>query len=301
MKDTINTIFFGSSIHSLKIINALLNTQNVSLVGLVTQPDKPTGRKQVLTPTPVSEFAALHNINIYKPESKENTPCELTDPNLLLEFIKKLNPDLIVVAYYGQKIPSPVINYPKYGALNIHPSLLPEYPGSSPAVYAILDGKQNSGVTILKMNEEFDAGEIIAQQTEKILDTDSPNDLYERLFTKGADLLVKTLPDYLEGEIKLRPQGVRTTAYAKRLSKEDGKIDWSKDPQYLERFIRAMLPWPTAWTNIEINGEQKRLKILNSHLENNNLLLDLVQLEGKKPVSFKQLKEGYQEVKISQG
>lgn len=279
--------FFGSSIHSLKIINAL---KKYNLVGLVSQPDRPVGRDQEIIPTPVSDYAKSHNLPLYLWEDKS--------PQNLLNFVKKLNPDIIIVAYFGQKIPQEIINFPKYGSLNIHPSLLPNYPGSSPAVWQILEGEKQTGVTILKMNENFDAGEIIAQETEEIKDTDTPEDLYERLFQKSAKLLIKILPDYLSGKIIPRPQSPRSSLYARRLTRQDGKIDWSKPPVYLERFIRAMTPWPGTWTEIKINGQAKKLKILKSHLEKNKLVIDDVQLEGKNPVSFKQFQEAYPDQRL---
>ncbi|MFH0864300.1 MAG: methionyl-tRNA formyltransferase [Candidatus Gottesmanbacteria bacterium] len=302
-------VFFGSSIHSLKIIGSLNNMPDVFLVGLVSQPDRPEGRKQEMITTPVSQYAKNNNLPVFKPDSLPDKPWELKNPEELFKFIKKLKPDIIVVAYFGQKIPTEIINFPKYGILNIHPSLLPEYPGSSPVAYAIMDGKQETGVTIIKMNEKFDAGEIVAQEKEEIRNTDIPETLYERLFTKGANLLTKILPDYMQGKIRPKSQGRKTTAYARRLTKEDGKIDWKWEPARIERFIRAMDPWPGAWTEIELriknkqsfssNSElRKRLKILKAHLENDKLILDQVQLEGKKPVNWEEFKRGYPEAKL---
>jgi len=283
-----NILFFGSSIHSLKIIKAL---KNYSLVGIVSPS------------SPVSEYALKNNIPLFEPESLPEKPWELKNQGSLLDFVKKIEPDLIIVCYYGQKIPVEVINFPNFGSLNIHPSLLPNYPGSSPAVWAILKGEKESGVTILKMNEEFDKGKIIAQEKEKITDEDTPETLYERLFTIGANLLIKILPGYLSGKIIPQNQSPRTSCYASRLSRNSGKIDWSKSPEELERFIRAMSPWPSAWIEVEINGQKKRLKILKSHVGARRdapvLIIDIVQLEGKKPVSFKQFQEGYPTVSIN--
>lgn len=289
----VKVLFFGSSIHSLKIIEAIKKIPQTEIVGFVSQPDKPVGRKQILTPTPVSDYANKNNLPVFKPQSEANKPTELKDKQKLLDFVKSLNPDLIIVSYYGQKIPTEVINLPTKGAINIHPSLLPNYPGSSPAVWAILNGESKTGVSIIKMNENFDAGEIIAQEEENIKNTDTPEDLYERLFTKGASLLETTLQDYLNGKIIPHPQGLRTSVYARRLTKEDGKIDWSKSPEYLERFMRAMYPWPGAWSEVTVENSTKKLAVIKSHIENGKLVLDLVRLEGKNPVTYKQLKEGY--------
>lgn len=278
-------LFFGSSVHSLKIISVLGN----QVAGLVSQPDRPLGRKQIITPTPVSKFARENKIPLYNPESLKEKPWEIREPKKLLNFVKTINPDLIIVAYFGQKIPPEVINYPKFGCLNIHPSLLPKFPGSSPAVWAILEGEKETGVTILKMNEKLDKGEIIAQEKEEIKETDTPEDLYERLFAKGAALLAKILPRYLSGEITPKPQGEKTSVYARRLTKEDGKIDWSKSPSEIKRFIRGLSPWPGAWTEVKINGKVKRLKFITP---------EIVQLEGKKPVSYKEFVSGYPSINI---
>ncbi len=293
-------IFFGSSIHSLKIIDALHSLPDISLAGLVSQPDRPVGRKQILTPTPVSKYAVKNDIPLLRPGALTDKPWELENAQELVNFIKKINPEMAVVAYYGQKIPNEVISIPKYGILNIHPSLLPEYPGSSPVAYAIMDGRKETGVTIIKMNEKFDAGEIVVQEKEEIKNTDVPEDLYERLFSRGAELLIKILPDYLKGKIKLKAQGKRTTAYAKRLTREDGKIDWNWPPERIERFIRAMTPWPGAWTLLRLpsSGQTMRLKILKAHLDNGKLVLDQVQLEGKNPVNWQQFQKGYPAAKF---
>jgi methionyl-tRNA formyltransferase len=185
------------------------------------------------------------------------------------------------------------------GLLNLHPSLLPKYRGPTPVPTAILAGEKETGLTIIKVDEQIDHGPIVIQFKEEIGNHETSDDLLKRLFTKGAQELILLLPDYLEGKIELEEQKHLKATLTQKLTKESGKIDWAKPVDYQERFVRAMSPWPEAWTEIKINQETKRLKILKAHLEEEKLVLDEVQLEGKNPVSFKQFQEGYPQVKIN--
>jgi len=236
------------------------------------------------------------------------------------QIVKNLKdkPDVGVLASYGKILPSEILAIPKYGILNIHPSLLPKYRGASPVQAVILAGDKETGVSIIKMDERVDHGPIVAQFAEKILPTDTAESLYQRLFTSGAEVLLTILPTYLKDQIKLRQQDDSQATYTKKLTREDGKIDWKRSPEKIERHVRAMHPWPGAWTEVQMTddspprfaergrGKQKtvkRLKIFRAHLENLSpdtchLIPDLVQLEGKKPVSWKQFREGYPEAKI---
>lgn len=231
---------------------------------------------------------------------------------LIVEDIKD-KPDVGVLASYGRILPLEELKKIPYGILNLHPSLLPKYRGSSPVQTAILNGEKITGVTIIKMDEQIDHGPIVAQSKENILPVDTAERLYKRLFVAGAETLKTILPAYLEGKIELQPQDHSQATYTKKLTRDDGKIDWKKPAEYLERFVRAMSPWPGAWvqllpewtcgehsrTSRRVSEEQaKRLKILKAHLENNKLILDQVQLEGKNPVTFKQFCEGYPQAKI---
>jgi len=213
--------------------------------------------------------------------------------------------DAGVLASYGKILPAETLAIPKHGILNIHPSLLPKYRGPSPIQAAILAGDKQTGVTIIKIDEKVDHGPIVSQFTENIQADDTTDSLYRRLFTQGAEVLKTILPAYLEDQIKLRPQNHSQATYTKKLTRDDGKINWKKPADYNERFIRAMYPWPGAFTLLRprhrrgFAGQAKRLKILKAHLEKGKLILDQVQLEGKKPVTFKQFQEGYPEAKIT--
>jgi len=247
--------------------------------------------------------------------------------------------DVFIVADFGQIIPQKVLEIPKHGCLGIHPSLLPKYRGPSPVQYAIMNGEKETGLTIFKMDEKVDHGPIIAQFKEKIRPDDTAESLYQRLFAAGGQVLITILPAYIERRIERREQDHSKATYTKILTRDDGfippeilkaaregkKLQSDKVARWqggklmdsgalrlgdfatiVERFIRAMSPWPGAWTNIKVQGskfkvQSKRLKILKAHLEKNlpsKLVLDVVQLEGKKPVSWKQFQEGYPEAKF---
>ena len=205
-------------------------------------------------------------------------------------------PDLGIVASFGAFIPEKIINWPKMGLLNLHPSLLPKYRGPTPVPSAILNNEKETGLTIIKIDKEIDHGPIVYQLKEAINSDETSNDLLKRLFKTGAEALINILPDYLQGKIKPQEQNHQQATFTEKLTRESGYIDWSKPTNYQQKFIQAMFPWPGAWGKIKLrkeDKENKRLKILKSHLEERKLTLDLVQLEGKKPVTWKQFLEGY--------
>ncbi|MEK7513642.1 MAG: formyltransferase family protein [Patescibacteria group bacterium] len=182
--------------------------------------------------------------------------------------------DLIISAAYGQKLPP--------GGLNLHPSLLPAYRGATPVPHQILDGVTQSGITIIKMSADFDAGPIVAQQTVEIKPDDTSLDLLQRCFKTGADLLIKILPDYLNTKITLKTQGDSPTPYCRRFTKQDGFISWQEFKKGVDdRKIRAFFPWPGVWTTLPTG---KTLKLLPKNL---------YQLEGKQPITWQQFKAGY--------
>jgi len=223
----------------------------------------------------------------------------IKDKNELQGFKKAdFRPDLGVVASFGALIPQKVINWPKKGLLNLHPSLLPKYRGPTPIPTAILNGEKETGLTIIKVDEQIDHGPIVAQFKETIKEEDTSESLLNRLFAIGSDVLVTILPSFLEDRIEIKKQDHIKATFTQKLTRDDGKIDWSKPIDYQERFVRAMFPWPGAWGEVKANNQVKRLKILKAHLKNKKLILDLVQLEGKKPVTWKQFLEGYPQAKL---
>lgn len=284
-------VFFGSSIHSLPSLKKLAKAYSV--IGVVTQPDRPVGRKRIITPTPVSTYAKKNNMLVIKPESDINLPWEYKNPDEVTKTILELNPNLLVVCYYGQRVPKKLIDNTTYGGLNIHPSLLPKYRGAAPSEWAIINGEKETGVTILTLDENFDKGKILIQEKDAIKQSDTPDNLYTRLFEKGADLLLKVIPDYINNKINLSEQDETNVIPAPRLEKEDGEINWREKPEVIERKIRAFTPWPGTHTFVTIHNKKTRLKVLKAYLEKGSLIIDTVQLEGKKPVSFQEFKKAH--------
>lgn len=192
------------------------------------------------------------------------------------------NADVAIVAYYGAIIPQEIIDIFPKGLLNIHPSLLPKYRGPSPAASAILNGNKTTGVTIFKLDEKMDHGPIVAQRSLPVYSYDTRHTFLKRLFSTGAEVLVNILPDYLEGKIEPTPQNHSQATYTQMLTKEDGRVNWDASDKKIERQIRALTPWPGAWT--KLNG--KRVLINKAHLDKaDNLIIDEFQIAGKTAVT----------------
>lgn len=283
-------VFFGTSEFSIPILEELIKS-GFGISAVITEPSKPAGRKQKLTPPPVAKYAENHNLLFYQPKNILDLK-----PSLL-----NLIPDLIIVAAYGQILPKEILKIPKYGCLCVHPSLLPKYRGPSPIQFAILNGEKETGVTIFKMDEKIDHGPIISQKAGiKIEENETHESLSKKLAKESADLLIKTLPLYLKKKIKTRPQENKKASYTRLLKKEDGYVSLaelqnpksSEKLKEIERKIRAFYPWPRVWTKI---GE-KRILIHKAHIKimgkNKELELDIVQPEGKKPMPYKEYLKG---------
>jgi methionyl-tRNA formyltransferase len=220
----------------------------------VTAPDKPKGRKQILTSPVVKVVAKKHNIPVVQPEIIKN-----------LKFkIKNLKPDLGILAAYGQIIPKDILDIPKFGFLNVHPSLLPKYRGPSPIQFTILNGEKKSGVTIILMNEKIDHGPIISQKSLEIKEQETAETLHDKLAQLGAYLLLETIPKWVKGLIKPKEQDDAQASFTKILFREDGKIDWKKPVELLEREIRAFYPWPGSYIIWENRGKLIKIKILKA-------------------------------------
>lgn len=270
-------IFFGTPEYVVPILSKLSKVHEIMAV--VTQPPKPMGRDQFKKYSPVDDWAHKRNVPIFFDFEKPFPEAELG-----------------VCAAYGKIIPLKVINFFKFGILNIHPSLLPKYRGASPISEAIKNGDTETGVTIIKMDEKMDHGGVVTSFKEEISPNDTTESLRERLFERSADVLIQLIPAYISGKVKPKEQKHDEATFTKVLVRKDGLIDLKeKTPQEAERFIRAMNPWPGVWTYIKLSPKesQKRLKILEAHIEEGKIILDKVQLEGKNEVSWKQFKEGY--------
>jgi methionyl-tRNA formyltransferase len=219
--------------------------QHYQVVGVVTQPDRASGRGRELKAPPVKTLAQELNIPVMQPQ-------KLREPDAMQQLLE-WNPDLIVVAAFGQILKKDVLDMPKYGCINVHASLLPRWRGAAPINAAVLAGDEETGVTIMKMDVGLDTGPMLSMKKIRITPDDTAGSLFEALSTLGADLLIDTLPAYMDGKISPQPQPEEGATYAPMLKKEDGRLDFDHSALELERRIRAMNPWPGAWFEWEGN------------------------------------------------
>jgi methionyl-tRNA formyltransferase len=233
-------VFMGTPDFSVPVLKQLVE-DGYEIVGVVTQPDRPKGRKKILTPPPVKVEAEQHGLAIFQPEKIRNE----------YEEIINLNPDLIVTAAYGQLLPKAILEAPRYGCINVHASLLPEYRGGAPIHYAIRDGKEKTGVTIMYMVEKLDAGAILTQVEVDILEEDHVGSLHNKLSAAGAKLLSETIPALVKGEIKPIQQDEEKVTFSPTIKREEELIDWTNDGEQIYNQIRGMHPWPVAYTIFE--------------------------------------------------
>lgn len=271
-------IFIGTSQFAVPALKSLIENK-YNIIYVITSPDKPIGRKQEIIHLPIKKTALEHNLKILQPEKISDIASKISD----------LKPDLIITAAYGQIIPEDILKTPQFGCLNLHPSLLPKYRGPSPIQTAILNDDKTTGLTIMLMDEKMDHGPIISQIKIKINDQFNYQSLEKKLSQEAAILLIKTLPQYVQNQIKPKSQEEEKASYTKILTREDGKINWQQTNHEIERKIRAFYPWPGAWT--EFNG--KRIKILKAKITNQGFLeLELVQPAGKKPMTGQEYFKG---------
>lgn len=234
----LRTIFMGSPDFALPTLKAL--HKNTQVVGVVTQPDRPSGRGRTLTPPPVKVLAQKLGILVFQPAS-------LRKPEAAQPLVD-LAPDMIVVAAFGQILRKHVLELPKFGCINVHASLLPRWRGAAPINAAILHGDPQTGVTIMQMDPGLDTGPILNMEAITIGPEETAGELSDRLAELGAKLLVETLPGYISGAITPRPQPEDSSTYAPMLSKSDGKLDFQQDAPSLARKVRAFQPWPGTYT-----------------------------------------------------
>jgi len=249
-------IFIGTPDFGAIILETLCEDELKPIL-VVTAPDKPVGRGQILTPPPVKITAQKYKIPVLQPEKISN--CKLQ--------IANLKPDLIVVAAYGQILPKEILEIPKFGCLNVHPSLLPKYRGASPIHAAILNEDKKTGVTIILMDEKMDHGPILSQRATMIEEAETAKSLHDKLANLGARLLLETIPKWQRGLIKPYPQDEKKVTFSKIITKEDGKINWEKTAEELEREIRAFSDWPGSFTFWKQRGiKMVRIKILKARV-----------------------------------
>lgn len=301
-------IFVGTPDFAVTILQKLFK-KGLEPILVITAPDKPVGRKNIITAPPVKNLAKRHGI-----------PVE--QPFRIIEIknkIKNLTPDLMIVAAYGYIIPKEVFQIPKYGTINIHPSLLPKFRGPSPIQTAIMEGELNCGVTIIQIDEEIDHGPIIAKKAIEMPQRIYYKDLEMKLAELGADLLVKTIPKWVNKKIKEEPQDDLIASFTKIIKKEDGKINWTElKASEVEKKIRALQPWPSTFTYWEKEKERILVKILKGEptkleetetpgkvyssktdkivirCKSGSLIVRRLQLEGKDPMTDKEFVLGHE-------
>ncbi len=232
----------GTPDFSVPVLQTLLK-DGYEVVAVVTQPDRPKGRKRVLTPPPVKVEALKHEIPVLQPEK-----IRLEEE---YQQVLAYEPDLIVTAAFGQILPTPILEAPKYGCINVHASLLPELRGGAPIHYSILQGKPKTGVTIMYMVEKLDAGDILTQVEVPIEERDHVGTLHDKLSAAGAKLLSETIPSLVKGEITPVKQNDGEATFASNIKREQEKIDWARTGEEIYNHIRGLHPWPVAYTTAD--------------------------------------------------
>lgn len=230
----------GTPDFSVPILERLVES-DYEVVLVVTQPDRPKGRKRQLTAPPVKESAEKFSIPVFQPERLSKQ----------YEEILAYNPDLIITAAYGQLLPNVLLEAPKYGSINVHASLLPELRGGAPIHHAILQGKKETGITIMYMVEKLDAGDILTQEKVVIEETDHVGILHDKLSRVGSSLLAKTLPKLFAGDLRPVKQDEERATFAANIRREQEEIDWTKDNEEVYNQIRGLRPWPVAFTTYD--------------------------------------------------
>lgn len=233
-------VFMGTPDFSVPILHNLVKSE-YEVVLAVTQPDRPKGRKRAITPPPVKVEAEKHGIPVYQPEKLRDS----------YEEILAYQPDLIVTAAYGQLLPNALLEGPEFGCINVHASLLPELRGGAPIHYAIMQGKKETGITIMYMVEKLDAGDILTQQSVPIDDKDHVGTLHDKLSEVGTTLLMDTLPRLFNGDINPVKQDNAKATFAGNIKREQEKIDWHKNSLEIYNHIRGLNPWPVAFTTYQ--------------------------------------------------
>ncbi len=304
----IKLVYFGTLEYSATVLEALATNSAFKVIAVITQPDRPTGRDQALTPPPVKIVAQKYHLPVLQPETLKNFNADVAGVE---NFEPLQNADLFVVYGYGLIIPQAILDLPKHGSLNIHPSLLPKYRGPTPIQSALLNGETTTGVSIMLLDALMDHGPIVRQINTNIEPDDTNQTLTKRLVEMAIPVLTETIPAWIQGEIKPIEQDHSQVTMCKMLSRDDGKIDWNKSADQIYNQYRAFTPWPGIWTT----WEGKRLKLTRITpsplrggteggvlVENNTIFIACshgtlevleLQLEGKKPMTAQEFANGY--------
>lgn len=235
-------VFMGTPAFSVPILEGLL-TEGYEILAVVTQPDRPVGRKKIITATPVKEAALKHDLLVLQPEKISGSEE--------LDQIEQLQPDVIVTAAFGQFLPERLLKVPKIGAINVHASLLPKYRGGAPVHYAIINGEKETGVTIMEMIKKMDAGGVYSQKSIPITDQDDVGTMFDKLSSVGKELLLATLPKIVAGSLQPTPQDESQVTFSPNITREEEVIDWQKTATEINNQIRGMHPWPVAYTSYQ--------------------------------------------------
>ena len=264
-------VYMGTPDFAVKPLEALIEAK-YEVVGVFTQPDKPVGRKAILTPPPVKVVALDNNIPVFQPDSLKN--------GVGVEILNELKPDVVIVVAYGKILPKDFLDFPEYGCINIHGSILPEYRGAAPIQWSVLDGKEFAGVTSMQMDVGLDTGDMLLTATTKIGENETSGELYDRLTVMGADLLIETLEKLPKGELTPVKQDDSKSTYASMLDKSMSPVDFNESAQKVHNKIRGLDPWPVALTVLD----GKKLKLFSSQISQD--------LHGGKPGEAVVLKNG---------
>ena len=300
-------VFAGTGEFGIPCLEALVASDDHFVLSVITQPDRPAGRAQKLLASPIKDCALRHQLTVFQPEDVNSATS--------LSQIRYQKPDLMVVVAYGQILKKPILELPELGCWNVHGSLLPKYRGASPIAAAVRDLQKRTGVTIMQMNEGLDTGDILGKVATRIRPGETTGLLHDRLAKKAGPLLLYLLERVKKGKLKSARQNSQEASLAPRMKKEDGKIDWAKNPEEIDAHIRAMQPWPGAYAWVPDGTDQKMLKIfsvilskrakgkpgeiveINSHgilvaAKKGGVLLREVQLEGRKRMSAVEYSRG---------
>lgn len=295
-------VFMGTPDFAVPCLQKLKEL-NYDVTAVFTQPDKKVGRKQILTPSPVKEYALKSNIPVYQPQTLKD--CEA------LNIIKKIEPEIIIVVAYGKILPKEIINYPKFGCVNVHASLLPKYRGAAPIQWSVLNGDSETGITIMQMDEGIDTGDILYTEKTPISANETSAELFERLAVIGSDALIKTLNMIKSNSITPVSQPKGDFGYASMIDKSMSAIDWNKSAIEIHNQIRGLQTWPVATTVICGKNVKIHKSILNNiqgnepgKVVNNNKVLTVscgdgkcidvleIQPDGKKKMDIKSFLSG---------
>lgn len=304
--ENMNIVFFGSSNFSLPFLEVILSSQH-RILSVITQPDRPKGRGLKVSYTSVKDVAVKNNLKVYQPTSINTAEA--------MEFLERLSPDIFVVVAYGQILSRKILDIPKIFSINVHASLLPRYRGAAPINWALINGEAKTGITIIKMDEGLDTGEVILQTSIDIDEDDDALSLQEKLGREGRPLLIETLEKIAGNKFSLTPQDEsKGVSLAPKLKREDGEINWSNSAGSIRNLIRGCIDWPNAFTYYR----NKRLKIFKAEVSqsdlksglpgvvigvskegillatgNAGLLIEEVQIEGKRRMGSGEFIAGY--------